>query len=66
MMAMCDCVSSSRRCPSMANAEQGPIKCSQGNLGRKGVCHVKEKKNIDNCQEDQDAVLGLRGSLIYK
>ena len=57
-------ISSSRRHSAIANAGQGPIKCIHGNLGQKEVCHTKEEK-VDNCQEDQDVVLGLRVSLIY-
>ena len=57
---------SSSRCRSViANAGQGPIKCLHGNLGRKEVCHTKEEEKVDDCQEDQDVVLGLCTSLIY-
>ena len=66
MRATCGHVSSSRCHSVMADAGQGPIKCSQGNLGRKEVYHAEEKKKIDNCQEDQDAVLGLCMGLIYR
>ena len=49
----------------VADTGQWPIKCSQGNLGRKEARKVEKEKNIDDCQEDQDVVLGLRASLIY-
>ena len=49
-----------------ADAGQGPIKCA-GQLGSKDTDFREEwKGQVDDCQEDQDGVLGLRGGLIYK
>ena len=58
-------ICSSRRRSAIANTGQGPIKCLHGNLGRKEVYHTKEEEKVDDNQEDQDVVLGLRSSLIY-
>ena len=50
----------------VAGAGQGPIKCLV-QLGLKGkLITERRRKRLDDCQEDQDGVLGLRGDLIYR
>ena len=48
-----------------ADARHRPIKCYQGNLGQEEVLSHEGEQRIDNCQEDQDAVLDLRRDPIY-
>ena len=50
----------------VADAGQGPIKCLVQLGSKRGLNHREEKGTIDECQEDQDGVLGLRGDLIYR
>ena len=65
-MATRDHESSSRRRNNGADSGHGPIKRSLGNLGRSRDSARERVRMIDDCQEDQDAVLGLCGGLIYK
>ena len=65
MMATRDVKASSRHRSNGGRCWAIPIKCSKGNLGKKDICRTEEKEEVDDCQEDQDTVLGLHGGLIY-
>ena len=66
VMATRDHKSSSRCRNDDADAGHGLIKCSLGNLGWSRDLVQEKERTIDDCQEDQDVVLGLCGDLIYK